>query len=223
MKNSDDVRRLKFNFDESTLKILYYKNKDYIIPVGVILTSLLLFLFVVVAQIQDFFSIQAEVSVTKERILKLQNNLTIIEKLDEGTLDSDLRLVFTALPVEKNYSGILNAVTAASQNANVSLDDFSFEVGDLSSSSAQVSPQPLSINLTLNIQGGVLETQRLMRSLTKTMPLSQVLDIQIQNNLSNLTTNFYYKPLSPVRIDYSASIPSFSEKEKKTLEALSSF
>lgn len=223
MKNSDDIKRLKFNFDESTLKILYYKNKDYIIPVGVILASLLLFLLVVVVQIQDFFSIQAEASVAKQRVLQLQNNLEVIEKLDESTLESDLRVVLRVLPIEKNYSGILNAVTAASQNANVALDDFSFEVGDLSSSSAQVSPQPLSINLTLNIQGGVLETQRLVRYLAKTMPLSEVVDIKIQNNLSALTTYFYYKPLSPIRIDYSSPIVGFSEKEKKTLETLTSF
>lgn len=221
MKNID-VSKLKFNFDKNTMRILYYKNKDYVIPVGVIFASILLFLFVIVNQIQDFFSLQSEVSTTRQRILLLQNNLAVIEKLDESALDSDLGLVLTALPFEKNYSGILNSVTAASQKANVALSDFSFEVGDLSSSSAQVSSSPFSINLALNIKGGVLETQRLVRLLAKTMPILEIIDIKIQNNLSALTINFYHKPFNPIRVDYATPIVPFSKEDTQTIEALSS-
>ncbi len=223
MKNSD-LSDLKFNFDKSAIRILYYKNKDYIVPIGVIFASLLLFLFVIVAQIQDFFSVQAEVSVTKERISVLRSNLDILAKLDDSSLDNELKLALVALPTGKNFSGILNAVTAASRNANVLLNDFSFEVGELSSSSARVSAQaPLTLNLSLNIQGGVLGTQKLIHELAKTMPISQVLDVNIQNNLSTLVTNFYYKPFTPIRVDYATAILPFSKEDTQAIKALSSF
>lgn len=223
MKNSNSSS-LKFNFDKSTLRILYYKNKDYVVPVMVIFASILLFLFVVVTQIQNFFSLQSEVSATKERIAVLRSNLAILAKLDDNSLSTQLELVSNALPTEKNFPGVLNAVTTASRNANVSLNDFSFEVGELSSSSARLSSSaPLALNLSLNIAGGVSGTQRLMHELAKTMPVSQVLDVNIQSNLATLVTNFYYKPFTPIRVDYATPVVSFSEKEKEALEMLSSF
>lgn len=212
----------KLSFDKGTFGILYERYREYIMPVATLFICAALIVGVVVPQIQEFVVTLNQAKEMQREILVLKSNVQFLTDLNDSTLDTSVKIVSLALPPEKDFAGILNAITAASARAGVSLGDFSFAVGELSTKSAQVTPQP-SIQVVLTVNGGVLSTQRFIRELSKTMPLSEVLNAVISGNSSTLTTVFYYRVFPPIKFDGRMPLSGLSQSEEQLLNKLSSW
>ncbi len=212
-----DLSKIKFNFDSGTWRILYLRHKVYLIPVIVILVSILVFLFVVVGQISDFFSSKERLTLEQEKIATLQSNLNILSSMDD-TAD-DLQLVLQALPSEKDFAGIVNAISAASSVTGVSVADYSFQVGLLKPQAG--SPETPSIPLVLTIQAGPDGARKFLALLSKTSPLSSVATIQSDSGSSTLRLLFYYRSLPPLRVDYTVPLRPITQSDKDLLKKLS--
>src|SRR3989344_4244037 len=137
--------------------IYYFKYKDTVIfTVSVfsliILISVFLFWKVILPQVQSWFSIQNEVAATRERIKNIQDNIALLSNLNSAELDQYFATSVAAFPPDKDYFGILSAVSSSAIETNVSLEDYSFEVGALKSESSEDSiPVKLSIQLNNEI------------------------------------------------------------------------
>lgn len=212
----------KFEFD-STVKLLLFRYKVFLLPLGIILVCIFLFIQVVNVQLQDFYTLQNEVEAEQERIGILKGNLNMLSSLNNTTQDRYLQSAYNALPSYKDFMGVLNAVTVASGNAGVGLSDFSFNVGDLSTKSAQLAKSPsFNLNLTL-LNSGVDKTKRFLNELAKISPLSEVIEVDINGNTASVILVFYYKPLPLMVVNYFSPIKPISLQEKSLVDKISSW
>ncbi|MDP3726963.1 MAG: hypothetical protein Q8Q96_01440 [bacterium] len=212
----------KLSFDKGVFGILYERYREYIAPIATLFVCAALIVGVVIPQIQEFVAAQNQIKEIQGEILVLKSNVQFLTTLNDSTLDTSVRIVSLALPPEKDFAGILNAITLASAKSGASLGDFSFAVGELSTKSAQVTLRP-SIQVALTVNGGVLSTQRFIRELSKTMPLSEVLNVAISGNSSTLTTVFYYKVFPPIKFDERMQLSGLSQNEEQLLNKLTSW
>lgn len=212
----------KFSFDKGTYKILYERYREYIAPFVVIFVCFVLIVKIIIPQVQDFIATVNTAKEIQSQTAVLKNNVQFLTSLDDSALDSKMRVASLALPAEKDFVGILNGITTAAARAGVSLGDFSFEIGELSTESAQLAGQP-TIAVALTAGGDVFSVQRFIQELSKTLPLSEVLNAAVGGNSSTLTTVFYYRIFPPIKFDERMPLSGLSQNEEQLLNKLSSW
>ena len=209
------------NISANTLRFLYSRYKDFIVPFFVILAVFMLFVKVVVPQIQDLFNEYKEQEETGQTLSNMQNNLNLLRSINDSTLDSQLAIVSAALPIDKDFSSVLHAISSASSLTGVSLGNFAFSVGSLSKIEDNSKFPSFSLNLTLN--GSVYKVNDFIGKIKQTLPLSEVTKVSVQENSSTIAIDFYYKPLPRLKYDDSLLINPISAKGLSLINELSTF
>lgn len=190
----------KTSIDKMALQELYRRNKDYLIPILVIVVCFFLLIKITMPQIGTLSERQQSVVSERSKLATLNNNLVVLSSLNSKTLDSQFELASNAYPSEKNFAGVLNAVSLAAGKANVFLGDYEFQVGDLSK--IQAGQKTPSLELSLFLNGGVGDTVKFINELSKSFPISEISDIEVTKNRSKLTVSFYYKPFVSLSDNY---------------------
>jgi hypothetical protein len=188
----------------SSAKFIYYSYKDspyfMMLLFTVVFSVCLVLVFnVIVPQVESWFSIQAESQATQQRIDIINSNLEYVSlRLDKGALESDRQTVISALPVDKDFASIINAVTLSSAESGVVVDDFSFGIGPISSASAERSNSLIkgvdTIILSLSLKGGSDDVIAFIREIGEKLPLSEVDTVDTSENSSILSLVFFSKP-----------------------------
>lgn len=214
----------KVNLDINMFHFLYQKYKDFVLPLGIIAASFVLFFFVVIPQVQNYIQLQQQVAQETQKLNAIKSNYDILSGLDDNTLSTQLNTVSLALPFSKDFASVLNAISAVSAKTGVLLGDFDFRVGDLSKSGQGIKSYPsLVIDLKLNtdIKGAV----KFIDELYKTVPVSETTDIKLSSGgSSEINISFYYKPLvGKSSIDQSNPITLLSQGDKDMISSLSSW
>lgn len=216
------------------LLLLYYRYKDTplfaaSISILLLLVSFVLFLKVILPQLQNWFSIRDEVAASRQRIKTLTDNQLYITSVNTTDLDTNFKIAASALPFEKDYTGILNAINAATITTGATLDDYSLKVGNLSTKSAQLKGEN-SISLELSIQGSLDVLVAFLDEIYRKVPLAEVVDVQYNEGNSTIGLLFYYdilpgqqqvkftQPLVPLSAD-NMSLLSELETWKETVES----
>ena len=215
----------RVNIDITALRIIYGRYKVYILPVLVIAVCLVLFLTVILPQLQYFLTLKDKRNEEAKKFYVLQNNLSVLSSLNDVSLASNLSVLSLALPPGKDFGSILNGISQAANNSGVALGDFDFRVGDISSSqSARITGAKgfPSLTLTLNLNSGVAGTLRFIKELSKVLPLSSVTSIDYNSNSSKITTVFYYKPFPPLEFNDTTPIETISQKDQTVIDKISS-
>ena len=212
----------KLNFDQSTFKILYLKYKELIIPCVVIVVSIIIFLEVILPQVKELVSIREEEKNAKARVESLKKNLLFLSNIDNSNLDIQLKLTTSALPGEKDFAGIINAISNTAVNTGVALDDFGFQVGELSTKSAKMTVKP-SIEVGLSVKTDIEGLKRFLDRLYEEFPIAQVTGVNIEKKAYGVGTAFFYKPLAQIKFDESKELKSFSKDEQNLLNNLLSW
>ncbi len=211
----------KFKIDKDTIVFLYRKHRDYIMPIAIIVVSFLLIIKVILPQIENLSVRQQEVKVEKDKLDVLKNNLTTLNGISNDALDREVLLTTSALPIEKNFAGVLNAVTISANKAGVFLGDYEFQVGDLSKS-ATIGKNLPSLQLSLSVNGGVGGAIKFITELYRSLPLSEISDIEISNSRSVIVVLFYFKPFAG-GASVSSSLPQISKNDSASLSQISTW
>jgi hypothetical protein len=212
----------KFNLDAATFKFFYTKYKEYLLPLVVILVCIGLFIFVLIPGIQNLFYSQQEAKVEAEKLTMLRNNLNTLNNLSDTQLDSQLQIVASALPPNKDFAGILNAIGVAANNSGVILGDYNFSVGDITNNQS-FQPFP-SLQLTLTISaGGINSVIKFVSELYKTVPISEVSSIRADAMGSQITVLFYYRPFPSLDFSDSQPLAPLSSKNLSIINQLSTW
>lgn len=191
---------MKIGIDRIAIEQLYKKNKDYILPIFIIMICFFLLVEITIPQIGILSVRQQDVAAEKAKLEILNNNLNILSSLNDNILDFQLGMASSAFPPDKNFTGILDAVNIAANKAGIILGDYDFQVGDLSKVT-QGRSFP-SLDLSLSIVGGSAEAARFVSELYKSFPISEISDIEVSKNSSKVTVSFYYKPFVKVADNY---------------------
>lgn len=211
----------KFNLEQGTYRILYYRYKALIVPIIAIIICFFVFLNFIIPQIQDLFSAREEEEQLRQKISILKENVTFLSNLNDSDLESKIKIVHLALPPEKDFVGILNAITKASNNAGVYVNDYVFRVGELSTISAQPSADTPSIQIKISTTGNIEKNKSFISELNKSLPLAEITDLQMTKNSASLTLIFYYKLFSPLKFNNYSALHALSKKDLDLIEKLS--
>lgn len=212
----------KVNIDADTLKFLYAKYKEFLVPIMVMIASIILLIVFVIPQFLFFLSSIDAVNEENAKLSILRNNLNTITNASDLTLDSQLEITSQALPLAKDYAGILNALAIASKTSGAYLGNFEFQVGDISKTQQNQSGFPF-LKMTLNVNGDIKTVSNFINSLSETFPLSEITGATIGNGISTLNLSFYYKPVPANVISNNMPINPVSKEGLNLISKLSLF
>ena len=130
--------------------------------------------------------------------------------------------MLTSLPQDKDYAGVLYAVKSASSKTGVGIGDFLFTVGELSAKNLVQKSLP-TLALKLNLVGTPDKISAFLTELAKTLPLSNVTDVTINTKSADVRVEFYYKPISQLRVNYTQPVIEVSPINITLLDHLHSW
>lgn len=211
----------KVSFNQLVVKALYYRYKLFVIPVSTIGICVVLFFFVIIPQIQSWLAMRDQISGDTQKLATLQQNLQIISHLDDTKLDTYLSIASSALPAEKDFAGVLQAVSSAAGGAGTILGDYTFDIGDLGGADSKNKTIQLPLQLTVNIKGDITTGRRFIEELKKQLPLSDVTAIAVNSNGTiAITATFYFAPLPKITFDDSVPLVTLSPRDEEVLKLL---
>ena len=189
--------------------------------IGIILVCIFLFIFLIVPQIQDIFLENAKSKKLERRVDIIKQNTSFLSSLPPDTVNTDTQVALSALPVQKDYAGIIESIASAASMASVSVDDFTFGVGSLATPSARIASPTIQVKLHIN--GGFEGSKRFIQELSKSAPLSEISFVQTSASSSELTVVFFYRPLTSIRFSEDISLKPLSSSDQELLTTLSSW
>lgn len=213
MKNKNSI-------DIATLSIIYKKYKEHIIYLAIIVVCILIFVFLTIPKISQIGIISQERKAEEEKLKILKNNVSILQNTDDSLLESQVQAVSSALPENKDFEGILNAISLASSKSGASLSDYDFGVGELSDQTTPTVGYPY-IKLTLNIKANQAQTISFLKNISETVPLSQVSSITEILGSTSVEMFFYYKASIPDDLSKSVALNNMSESDRDLISTLS--
>lgn len=211
----------KGKVDSAVIKILYRKYKSYVIPVIAILVCWYVFFQFVVPQIQSFLAVKSTVDTNEQILAVMTQNYNTIASLDSTKLDQQLTIANDALPAEKDFAGILNAISNAAGISGAIVNDYSFELGDLTNTPTGLASNQ-TVQLALTLKGTIEQAKKFLKALDKQLPISQVTSINIVSSSAiSVGANFFFSTASTPLFNATQPLPVITSGEKKLLQTLS--
>ncbi|HEX7041718.1 MAG TPA: hypothetical protein VF189_00570 [Patescibacteria group bacterium] len=160
------------------------------------------------------------ISGDSQKLSTLQQNLKIISSFDDNELNNYLDISTRALPAEKDFAGVLQAISSSAAGAGTILGDYSFQIGDITADTKSKTTQ-LPLQLSITIKGDLTTARRFIEELKNQLPLSDVTSVSVNSNGTiAVTAIFYYAPLPKISFDDSIPLLTISTKEKEMLKLL---
>lgn len=204
-----------------TYSVLFNKYKHEIISIFVIIVCLFIFVGLIVPEISDIFSAKSEVEKISEKIKILKDNINYLSGLSDSSLDSQVILTNSALPIEKDFAGITNAINNASVKSGVIVQDYGFAVGDLNSN--EIGKKRPSIDIIFTINSSSNGVRRFLSEIYKSLPLSEVGEVSISKTSATIKISFYFRPFLLSKIDPAAPIIKLSPADTELINKISSW
>lgn len=210
----------------------YYKFRDSDLypfaTVGLtVIVCLMLLIYWIIPELNNWFSIRNEVIATRARIAILEQNINFINNLDKNTLNQQLQVATQALPPEKDFGAILDAISHAAASSGVSLSNYTFQIGNIASSSAQIStasPNGLSpVPVTMTVSGSSDQIRKFIQSAQSSFPLAEVTMINGSNDNISITILFYQKPFPASNFSAETQLTPVSAKDVSLLQKLTTW
>ena len=214
------------------LRYWYYKYRDSeyfslgFTAVTVVGCIVLLF-YVIIPQVTSWFSIRDEIIATRARIAVLQDNINFMNNLDKGQMNAQIQTAAGALPPEKDFGSMLDLLANASVTSGVSLNDFTFQVGNVASSSGMVTDSRhkniASVKITVVALGTVTQVKNFITAVQNSIPVSEVVNIDGSGQTISLSIQFYQKSLKDVNIQPDQPLKPLSAEKFALLQQLNTW
>lgn len=212
----------KISVSQLVFTSLYYRYNAFITPIATLCACFLLFLLVIMPEIQNFLATKDAITTNTQDLDVLKSNLQTITSLNDASLNQTLTTATSALPTEKDFAGILNALSSAAAAAGTSLGDYSFQIGDLSGLDQQGLASQLPLQLNVIVQGGLLTAGNFVTSLKNELPLSNTIAlVSNANNTTTITVVFYYARLPKIIFQDTSPLPVLAKADMQLLQSLS--
>lgn len=215
-------------FTQQTIQFWYARFKDspyyqWLIVSIAFISALFLFIYFVIPQIITWFSIRNEILATRERINILNQNITLINNLDPGILNKQVNTTTQALPFEKDFGAIVTALSIASLTSGISIDDFTFQVGDITIDEKTQKDNLSKIGLTITVSGSINALEIFLETLNEKLPLSEVVSVKGDAKTTTIIVQFYQKALPTTQFSGITPLMSINPKEQSLIDTLDSW
>jgi hypothetical protein len=212
----------KINLDIENLKILYLHYKAFLLPFGVVVVSVLMIFYLIFPQIQQYFNLQDTIGIEQQKLDTLVGNYNFLNSLDDNQVNSNYQLLTGALPPEKDFAGIINAITYVSGQTGVAVGDFQFSLGNLSPSNLSGTAY-LSTKIEISLKGSPQNVVAFTREIIKTIPIADVDSLSVGQNSSDIVLVFYYKPLPSQSISDQIKIVPLSTNQQNLINTITNW
>ncbi|HSA84282.1 MAG TPA: hypothetical protein VLF20_05380 [Patescibacteria group bacterium] len=210
---------------KSNIKLFFYRYKDspyfqLFFIVFIIIACSNIFFQLVLPQIEGWFSVTNEVVATRQRIDTINQNIRFFTTLEKQTVEDQFEIATTALPFEKDFDSIIAALTDASLQSGVSLEDYTFQVGEIASVSAQKTQNqnilPF-VEVTVLVSGDVHGVNLFIREMNRKVPLAEVTEINGDAFSTAITVKFYQKHFPAIVFTDDKPMSNISEQDAELL------
>ena len=217
---------------QNNLRFWYFRYKDspyYSLLIISITVSVCLVLFtqVIQPQFENWISIRNEVVETQKRISVLQDNINFMNNLDRGRLNTQLQVSASALPPEKDFGAVLSAISDSAIKSGVTVPDYSFQVGEIASTSGQATAGPqkglTQIKLSVVVSGNLNGMRQFLIEIGQKLPLSEITAVDINEDQATLNIEFYQKPFPQIVFRDTQPLPALSDSKTALIQRLSSW
>lgn len=216
-------------FGKNDLRLVYYRYKDSpyfsLGIISLVISACIILLFqVVIPQVQNWFSIANEVEVTRARLSVVNRNITFMNTLDKNALSEQLILSTEALPIEKDFGPIVNALSDAAITSGVTIDDYNFQPGNIASISGQFTDPALKdfgfTKVIVSLQGDAAKVQGFLQEVRENLPLSEVVKVVGDTQETVITLQFYQKQFPKITFKDDEPLTSLSTLDVALLQQL---
>lgn len=215
---------------QDSLRFIYFRYKDspyfslLILSVS-FLGCIILIFQAIIPQAQSWFSIRNEEEATRRKIAIIRGNANLMLNLNKNVLEGNRQLAIHALPVEKDFGAIINAVVTAAARSGVSIDDFSFSLGLVSSPSAQSKINPEAndprVGLFLYLTGGIDRVKSFISEISEKLPLSEIEKMDVNKEGMYVALYFYSKSYVLPRVSLDEPIRPLTPENNRVFSNLS--
>lgn len=166
------------SINKSSLIVIFYRFKEshyysFTLFLFVFLVAIFLLVFAIVPQVQSLFTLNTGIEATQKNVKILKKNIEYLSSLSDSNLQEDLQVTFSALPSEKDFVGIVNAVNGSAATSGVSLDNYTLAIGELATPSAGLeSFFPLSVDV--NVHGSAESITKFLTTTQTDLPISEI-------------------------------------------------
>lgn len=212
----------KVHVDREIVALLYQKYKSYLLPMLFFAVSWIVFFVYVFPSLQQFFALRDQITASEETIAQMQQNYNTLLQMDNTKLTGQLAIANAALPAEPDYAGILTTISNATGQSGVTLNDYSFQVGNLTTGTPGSSGNQ-TVQLSLSLQGDIGTLKKFMTALSQSLPLSEIAQIAITSpTTANVSANFFYIPENKPLFNPANPLPVLTATQENLLGTLSS-
>lgn len=209
--------------DRGTIELLYYNNKQYIIPLITIVVCILLFFQLIIPQFQDIFKTWEQEKQIQKDIEMYKNNLVVLGRISSSTVDNQLQIASSILPPNKDFEGILASIAYAGSKSQAKVGDYSLSVGKLENDQSATKGFETNLTVNLTVSGSISSVRSFIKILSLSGPVADVSSVSYKDDISTVKVAFYYKPFPIITIDYKKGMSDLSGKEKEKIQELSSW
>ncbi len=207
--------------------LFLFRDSKYYLPTiysTIILACILLIVFVIYPQIQNFLNINAQVNQLTSQIATLKNNINNISGVNDSDLQSNFDLVSRAVPANKDFSGAIQDVSSVAIQSNVILNNFTVVVGDYSSTSGIAgASSDQNFTLNINIRGSSSGIINFLSKLKNSLPLMSVQSITISQSQAIIALQVYYVPYHQKNVDLISTNLSLNPTDQSTLNQIANW
>lgn len=183
----------KINLDLISLKFVFNRNKPYIFSAVIILISIILFFQFVIPEFNGLIKARKEAKELSARLVTLNKSLNVLTNVNNEELDSQFNTLISALPTNKDVVRILNSINYAASKTGAIFGSFSFRVGDINVSEKGENVPVVKISVPIKADTKIISS--FIEILSKTVPLSEINSVKINNASSMVVLSFYYRPM----------------------------
>ena len=194
LKEISEIMERRINADLKSLQLIFNRNRPYFAPIAIIAICFFLFFQFVLPQFNSLAKREKEAKEASENLQTLKKNMDILTNTNDITLDSQVKTLTFALPLGKDFEGILKAIDFVSQRTGVGVGSFSFPVGSLSEE--EEDSKFLKIDIVIPLSSTGSGVNNFAKALFNTAPLSEISFIRIGENGSTVNVSFYYRPFN---------------------------
>ena len=204
--------------NQTTFHILYFKYKIYFVPIGALLVAVILLLYLIIPEVQQWYADQSKIASLVGKISVLNQSLNTVNNIGSKDLDTQLQTASSALPSGKDFIGVLNAISSAAQASGTSVGDYGFQVGDISKSQI---PKDTFLEISVNLNGNVDHIRQFITSLKNQFPISRITQVNVSGNkTATISIIFFYKPFPQISFTGDDVLQPLTVKEQSLLSQL---
>lgn len=209
------------------LRVLYYQYRDtaafsVAVSLLILLINFLIFSVVVKPQYATWQDYNKQLEEVNKKIEILESNNRVLQSFNPLTLTNDVQIAIAGLPKEQDFLGVITAISSASTNSGVVLEDFSFTMGDIVSKSSDLKPLIVSVGL----RGDANSFHLFMKEVQQKVPLANLETIDGTNDSYIVKVEFYSRSLPAVTLteaNVTTPLAAPSSKDRELLDKLSSW